>query len=96
MIKNPLLHRYWVTFDPSDERARRAALGYGVTAFTIKDALSLVSSEAFPGEPLPPVDRVVEDVDISTLDPRHVLANAGDPVRRGIWYPNLGPPADRR
>lgn len=95
MIKNELLHRYWITFDLSDERARHAALGYGVTAFTVADALSLLSRQVFQGGPVPPVAHVVEDVDVSTLDPRHVLPNAADPVRRGIWFPNLGPPVDR-
>lgn len=96
MIKNALLHRFWITLDLTDERARHAALGYGVTAFTLEDALKLLRNEAFEGDPVPPVDRVIEDVDLSTFDARHVLPNAGDPVRRGIWYPNLGPPIDRR
>lgn len=96
MIKNPLLHRFWITLDLSDERARHAALGYGVTAFTLEDALALLRDEAFRGDPLPAIGRVIEDVDLSTLDARNVLPNVGDPVRRGIWYPNLGPPLDRR
>jgi hypothetical protein len=31
----------------------------------------------------------VPDVDIRTLDAKHVLPNAGPVVVRGVWYPRL-------
>lgn len=30
---------------------------------------------------------MIEDVDVSTLDPEHVLPNTGVPAARGIWFP---------
>jgi hypothetical protein len=96
LIKDPLLHRYWITLDPSDERTQVFPLGYGVTAYTAEDAFMLLRIELFGGEPLPKIARVIEDVDLSALDARHVLPNCGEPVRRGVWFPNIGRPVDRR
>lgn len=95
MIKNPFLNRYWITLDLAGERRRPAALGYGITAFSVDDALALLRDEVFRGDPLPLIGSIIADVDLSTLDTRHVLPNAGDPVPRGIWYPNIGPPVRR-
>ena len=96
MIRDPLLHRYWITLDPSDLRARHYASGLGVTAYTLADATRLLRSMVFGGAPVPSFLRVVEDIDVSTLDARHVLPNVGDSVRRGVWFPNTGPPPDVR
>jgi hypothetical protein len=30
---------------------------------------------------------VIEDIDIATLDPKHVLPNMADPSQPGIWFP---------
>jgi len=40
----------------------------------------------FDGRPLPKVDRVIADVDVSTLG-EYVLANMEPPIWRGIWFP---------
>jgi hypothetical protein len=90
-IKNPLLHRYWLEFDRAggtEPLARRGLLlGCGVTAFTADDATQLVREFIFENEPIPPVARIIEDVDITTLDAGHVRPNMNEPVSRGIWYP---------
>jgi hypothetical protein len=64
--------------------------GYGVTAFDYLDAVQLLRERVFSGKDLPAIGSVIEDVDISTLDDRHVRPNMGVPVWRGVWYPNLG------
>ncbi|NVJ17593.1 hypothetical protein [Myxococcus sp. AM010] len=92
-VKNPLLHRYWLEFDrrvdnwPPSSRWMMLLGGCGVTAFTVEDALRLVRESLFKDEPLPPLARIIEDVDITTLDAGHIRPNIHEPVRRGIWYP---------
>jgi hypothetical protein len=83
-----MLHRYWFIFEGS-ARSLPAGLGMGcgVTAATRDEAANLIKNGLLGGNDLPPVARVVEDVDVSTLDPNHVLPNAGPSNVRGIWFP---------
>ena len=84
-----ILTRYWFEFDWEEgSRPRPERLGCGVTAFDREDALRLVSEVAFADEEVPPVKRVIDDVDVQTLDPGHVLSNIGVPSERGVWFPN--------
>jgi hypothetical protein len=82
----PLLHRYWFDFEPGTLPAG-TAIGCGVTAYTKEDARGLLAETVFRASAFPPVRRVVEDVDVSTLDAGHVLPNMLDPVTRGVWFP---------
>lgn len=50
------------------------------------DALLLVLERVFSGKALPPIIKIIEDVDISTLDKNHVLPNMQPPFARGIWF----------
>lgn len=84
------LHRYWVEFERSDQRALSkgvALLGCGVTASCRAEAEWLVETRIFGGETLPRIEKFVEDVDISTLDQNHVVPNIGIVTIRGIWFP---------
>lgn len=89
MQGSKLLHRYWVEFDaahlPSSFFFLR--LGCGVTAYNIEDALSIIQFKIFQGKEVPPIKSLVSDVDISLLDPDHVLPNMEPPILRGIWFP---------
>jgi hypothetical protein len=58
----------------------------GVTAFSIDDAKALIETRVFPGG-LPLVTKLIEDVDVSTLDANHIRPNMEPPNWRGIWYP---------
>jgi hypothetical protein len=49
--------------------------------------VALLRQQVFDGGPLPPTRRVIEDVDVSTLDAGHVRPNMGVPVWRGVWWP---------
>jgi hypothetical protein len=60
-------------------------MGCGVTGWTRDDALA-ISRERIP-EDLDATVGCIEDVDVSTLDPRHILPNTGDVTVRGIWFP---------
>lgn len=83
-----MLRRYWFTFE-GDARSLPAglAMGSGVTAASRDEAAELIRRDLLSGKDLPPVARVVEDVDVSTLDPNHVLPNIGPSNVRGIWFP---------
>ena len=65
------------------------AFGIGVTAASEAEARALAEearARYFPDQVL---GAVVPDVDVSTLDARHMLNNAGPVVVRGVWYPRL-------
>jgi hypothetical protein len=84
------LHRYWIEFDLTCGEARNRGIWHGncgVTAWTFDDALRIVSDRLYAGGSLPEITRVIEDIDISTLEPNHVRPNIGVPVWRGIWWP---------
>lgn len=84
-----MLRRYWFEFDLSQSQARMVpyGLGCGVTAFDYEDAIALMKDRVFRSSDLPPIRNVIEDVDISTLDDKHVRPNMDIPVFRGVWFP---------
>jgi hypothetical protein len=98
------LHRYWVELKAPETRPEAHSrlwllrfglgerrFGCGVTAYTPEDALWLIQRDVFRGKPLPEVEKVIEDVDVSTLDAfndPHLKSNFGVPIWRGIWFPN--------
>ncbi|MEE4209717.1 MAG: hypothetical protein V2I43_10660 [Parvularcula sp.] len=80
--------RYWFAFDfeIDDGSPFGLVMGCGVTAYDYKDAISILEEKVFHG-PVPKTKSVVENIDISTLDPGHVLPNMGLTIRRGVWFP---------
>lgn len=82
------LHRYWIEFATSSgvELPLGTRLGCGVTARDYDAAVELIRERLFDGS-TPPVQSVIEDIDVSTLDPGHVRPNMGSPVAPGIWFP---------
>ena len=93
-----LLTRYWIEFDKSTDdlhqRLGRYGLtrGCGVTAYSYADALSMVGNIVLQGDPLPAIVRVIENIDVRTLDQGHVVANMCAVVWRGVWWPPYGEP----
>jgi hypothetical protein len=85
------LRTYWFEFDlaQGDDWPRGTRIGAGVTAFDMDDARTLLGSDVFTGGPIPPIVKVVEDVDPRTLDPWSVLANMHPPTVRGLWFPAM-------
>jgi len=77
-----LLTRFWLEFTSTSPYPVR----FGVTAYSLEDALYLLKQQAALGHNLAPTS-VVENVDIRTLDPNHVRPNMAPPSQRGIWYP---------
>ena len=76
------LRRFWFKF----KGGAYSPLGYGVTAWTEDDAKAILASHVFNGRPLPDFD-MQADVDLKTLDTKHVLPNMEAPTWRGIWFP---------
>jgi hypothetical protein len=61
-------------------------MGVGVTASTRAEAEQLAQRVAGEvGYELS--ERVIEDIDVSTLDANHVLGNMGISSVRGVWFP---------
>lgn len=68
-MKDRLLHRYWIEFESTGKDFwPEYRDGCGVTAYDREEALRLLQEKVFPSEQLPPVKRIVEDIDVSTLD----------------------------
>jgi hypothetical protein len=93
------MRRFWIEFEagmlPFEDQgahnetgvlARSGRRGIGVTGEDERDCLEIVQAKVFDGLALPPVSRVVPDVDISTLG-EQVLSNMEPPIWRGIWFP---------
>ena len=80
------LTRYWFVLErqvvPSPLN-----LGCGVTAYDRNDAIELLRSRALSGKAIPRVIDVIENVDVSGLDQKHVVPNMGSVTERGIWFP---------
>jgi hypothetical protein len=65
-------------------------LGIGITATSLAEARELAEQTRRTIWPdAAPIDAVVEDVDVSTLDRGHVLPNMRPPVWPGVWFPQL-------
>lgn len=84
-----MLVRYWLEFLQTTGSDLPCDLkqGMGVTARDFDDALDLIQDLVFPDEPMPLVDRIIENVDLDQVLGEEVLANVWAPVWRGIWYP---------
>jgi hypothetical protein len=88
------LRRYWFDFEAIAEPSP-LNLGCGVTAHDYDDAVALLTSHVLSGQPLLRIRRVLSDIDISTLDEKHVLPNIGSVLVRGIWFPLGFGPSER-
>jgi hypothetical protein len=89
MIK---LVRYWFNFDQSESvesilQKKGIFFGCGVTAFTEDDAIHLIKQRIFLNEDIPSIKKITPDVDIQTLESKHVRPNMGVVSERGIWFP---------
>jgi len=80
------LKRFWFTFAPM-AHPTAINLGCGVTAINQQDALAILKQTVFRGRNMPQIREVIENIDISALDQRHVIPNMGPPHVRGVWFP---------
>lgn len=61
--------------------------GYGVTAFSLRDALHILENAGYPLPENRSTLRIAENVRVEDLDEKHVIPNMGPIIVRGIWYP---------
>ena len=78
-LNNPRLRRFWFEIEKGH--------GVGVTAYSIDDARGIIKKEASLN--CVEIIKIIEDIDIRSLDSGHVIPNIGPVNFRGIWYPNL-------
>ncbi len=83
---------YWIEFDFKEYKSIPPGLiiGCGITTFDYSDALSILKTNIFKREEIPPIKHQIENVDISELDINHVIPNMGQSNIRGIWFPFEG------
>ena len=88
-MKGSWLSCYWITTGN-----RWSPLGFGVTAWSVEDAIRLLKAEGFDMPESLEQLQVQENVTFADLDHNHVVPNMGPMVMRGVWYPrcNLGFP----
>ena len=80
------LHRFWIRF-ATDGEFSAPRPGCGVTAYNYDDALTILAETIFSGKSVPLIEDVIEDVDVSALDQKHVIPNMEVQTWRGVWYP---------
>ena len=84
-----MLRRYWIEFVKSKEAILPIGIsnGCGISAYDYDDAIKLLKEKVFVDIELPSIKKIIEDVDVSTLDTGHVLPNMGNVAVRGVWFP---------
>ena len=80
------LRRFWFIFR-NPPPLSPLGLGCGITALSREEAIEILAETVFAGQTFPAIDRVIEDVDVRTLDPLHVVPNMGQVANRGVWFP---------
>lgn len=73
---------FWIK--PPDPRG---PLGFGVTAFSLEDAFSIIRNAGYSLPEDVSLLEIKENVRVADLDHRHVVLNMGPIVVRGMWYP---------
>jgi hypothetical protein len=81
---NKLLTAFWISF-PEDSFAIK---NFGVTAYSIDDAYSLLKVLGYDYYRTAKKIEVKENVKWDELEENHVRPNIGPIVVRGVWYPN--------
>jgi len=76
---------FWITF-PVD---KLPILGFGVTAFTIEDAYSILEEYGYNYHQIAKRVAVKKDITWDEIEADHVRPNIGPITVRGIWFPHL-------
>ena len=81
-MSDSTLKPFWIV--PSN---KYGPLGFGVTAFSLDDALQIIESAGYDLPEDMSALKIVEDIKVGDLDQPHVVKNMGPIVVRGMWYP---------
>jgi hypothetical protein len=84
-----MFKRYWFEFDIDTvfNCPPGISWGCGITAYDLNDAIRILDDKIFSKITRPPFKKVVENVNIQTLDAGHVIPNMKPPINRGVWFP---------
>lgn len=90
-----ILVRYWIEFSLegfNEKVVTRAGVrrGCGVTAYTEEDAIHILKTEMFSSTGVPKIKLIKANIDVNTLEEKHVRPNMGVVSNRGIWFPFRG------
>jgi hypothetical protein len=58
-----------------------------VTAFCLEDGLQILQQTVFKDTVAPTPTNITADVDVSSLDPTHVVPYINPSNWRGLWFP---------
>ena len=81
-MSDSALTAFWI-----DGPDPRGPLGYGVTAFSLTDALEIVRRAGYQLPADASTLRVREGVRPTDIEHRHVREHMGPIIIRGLWYP---------
>jgi len=81
-----VLTRYWFEFVRGGQ-ATALSLGCGITAYNLDDARRMLRQEIVPLYGDRTVARVIEGVEVASLDETGVRRCLGNPTVRGVWFP---------
>jgi hypothetical protein len=86
------MKKFWFEFQ-SDKIQLPPGLGYGcgITARDLDDATLILKESVFRKKNISQIFTCIENVDVSTLDPDHVIPNINPlspPSIRGVWFPS--------
>jgi hypothetical protein len=85
-VRNLLVSsRYWFEFVRGGQPTA-LSLGCGITSYNLDDAKRMLRQEIFPPYGERAIMRVIEGVEVASLDER-VPQRLGDPAVRGVWFP---------
>ena len=89
MNDHQLYRRFWFEFEIDSISNVPGGIGYGcgVTAIDLDDAIKILNRKVFTKTKMPKIKRIIEDVDIRTLNQGHVIPNMKPPIYRGVWFP---------
>jgi len=84
-----MIKRFWFEFLESSKEPLPIGFqhGCGLSAYDCNDAVQLLKERVFKSTGFLIIEKMIEDVDVSTLDRGHVLPNMGNVTVRGIWFP---------
>ena len=82
---NKLLTAFWISFPEDNFHIKN----FGVTAYSIEDAYSLLKEFGYDYPSIAKRIEIKENITRGELEENHVGANSGPIVVRGIWYPHL-------
>jgi hypothetical protein len=84
-LAKSLLTAFWIV-PPFPRRP----LGFGVTAFSLKDALQIIQDEGFELPDDLSTLEIRENIKYDELESSYVQKHMGPIVVRGMWYPFHG------